>query len=250
MTLVYDKDGIQLYHGNCLEILPAIPQKVNLVLTDPPYGVTVAPWDQVPDLERMWGELERISLTNTAYVFTGSQPFTSKLVLSKLEWFKYELIWEKNQGTNPFVANISPLKAHENILVFCQNGGRTVYNPQMTEGEPFDKSHKVSAFEQNELYNGKKLKWNKNTGTRFPKSVLKFNRVYGKKGHSSQKPLDLMKWLVKTYSHENQIVLDPFCGSATTLVAARDCGRQAIGIEIEQKFIDAAIYRLEHKEGT
>ena len=126
MKPYYQDEYVQIFHGDCREILPELP-KVDLVLTDPPYGMTASAWDIVPDLPALWRDLERISNDDCTYGFCSSQPFTTDLITSKMEWFKYEWIWRKQIPTGAYLAKIRPMKAHENIVIFCK--GNITYNP-------------------------------------------------------------------------------------------------------------------------
>ena len=239
----YDEGGIQIFHGDCREILPHLP-KVDLVLTDPPYGTTACKWDSIIPIEPMWEQLKRIIKPNGAIVMTASQPFTSALVMSNIRWFKYEWIWQKDGGSNFATVKYQPMKEHENILVFGE--GKLTYNQQKQEriGSRKGKTTKtVDSGRENSVYGSQD-----GCGAldvpelRCPSSVQRIQRERGL--HPTQKPVALMEYLIKTYTNEGDTVLDFTMGSGTTLVAAKNLGRKAIGIEIEQKYCDIAVDRL------
>ena len=240
--------NIQLFQGDCLEVMKNIPDKsIDLVLTDPPYGTTACKWDSVIPLEPMWKELKRITKPKSAIVLFGSQPFTSRLVSSNYNMFKHEVIWFKNVPTGMSQSSYAPMKYHENVLVFASGKIRT-FNKQMQEREGVgkdcykyehycgDSNHvkmdKVKKFYDAELVN--------------PSSVVLFNSVPNRKGkvHPTQKPVALMEYLIKTYSNEGDVVLDFTMGSGTTGVACKNLGRGFIGIEKDEKYFNIAKERL------
>ena len=232
--------------GDCLEVMKDIPDNsVDLVLTDPPYGITACEWDTVPDLAKLWEILKRIGKPNCVYVFTASQPFTTDLINSNRKWFKYEWIWDKvNLYTGALNANIMPLKRHENIVVFSDN--LTIYNKQYRRGEPYYRQRK------NQIPSGEVASTKTqsiptiNNGQHNPCSILQVkSNIKTEKGlHPTQKPLELMKYLVLTYSNPGGLILDCFCGSGTTLVAAKDLDRRFIGVELNQGYVDICHKRL------
>jgi len=240
--------NVSIYNGDCLEVMKNIPDKsVDLVLTDPPYGMTACKWDSVIPLEPMWKELKRVTKPNSAIVLFGSQPFTSRLVSSNYNMFKHEVIWFKNVPTGMSQSSYAPMKYHENVLVFAPGKIRT-FNKQMQEREGVgkdcykyehycgDSNHvkmdKVKKFYDSELVN--------------PSSVVLFNSVPNRKGkvHPTQKPVALMEYLIKTYSNEGDVVLDFTMGSGTTGVACKNLGRGFIGIEKDEKYFNIAKERL------
>ena len=233
--------------GDCLEVMPKIEDKsVDMILTDMPYNTTACDWDkEVIPLDKLWEGFKRIIKDNGAIVMTASQPFTSKLVMSNLEMFKYELIWDRNYCGSPGVAKYRPMPTHESILVFCE--GVTTYNPQMLEGKPYKDIRKNAGAElkSNEHKLGYKVHQPvSNKGVRYPKSVL-FIQKHNKKGqHPTQKPVALFEYLIKTYTNEGDTVFDGFAGSGTTGVACQNLNRKFILIEKEQKYIDIIKKRL------
>jgi site-specific DNA-methyltransferase (adenine-specific) len=232
---------VKLYHDNCFNILKTIPNKsVDMILADLPYGTTACKWDSILSLDDLWNEYHRICKDTAAMVFTCAQPFTTILAASNLKYLRYEWIWEKPQGTNPMNAKVMPLKSHENILVFYKK--KPIYNPQMWYSTPYSgfssESKKIG-----EVYGSAKSKHRDNPdGSRYPKTVLKFKQE--KKYHPTQKPVDLMKYLIKTYTDVGHVILDNTMGSGTTGVAAVRCSRDFIGIELEKKYFDIAQKRI------
>jgi len=230
---------IELWKGDCLELLPKIETKsVDLVFADLPYGTTACSWDVIIPFKELWSELLRIGKPRCNYVFTASQPFTSLLVSSNIEMFKYEWIWEKEQATNPMLAKKQIMKVHENILVFYNQQG--YYNPQMTEGKPYsgflDETKKIG-----EVYGGRKSVHKKNNGTRYPKSIQKFSREdRRKKLHPTRKSNSLMDYVLNTYSIEGDLVVDPTMGSGTTGESAKRLSRRFVGIEKDDKYFYTA----------
>lgn len=229
-----------LIFGDCLANLANLKDNsVDLVLTDLPYGTTACQWDSIIPLDKLWKELKRVGKPNANFVFTAQQPFSWKLCSSNPEDFKFELIWQKPNGTNPFQAKHMPMKKHENILVFYRKKG--TYNPQMEEGKPYAWSSKRTKGEAGGL-DGLVDTPIDNKGTRYPGSVLKFKQERGL--HPTQKPVALMEWLIKSFSHEGDTVLDCTMGSGTTGVAALNVGRKFIGIEADLGYFNVAYKRI------
>jgi site-specific DNA-methyltransferase (adenine-specific) len=228
--------------GDCLEILPTLADNfVDMVLVDLPYGTTACKWDSIIPLDKLWEQYNRICKEDGAMVFTAAQPFTTILAASNLENFRYEWIWEKPQGTNPMNSRVMPLKSHENILVFYRK--KCAYNPQMWYSTPY------SGFSSNiskigEVYGSAQSKHRDNPdGSRYPKTVLKFKQEKGL--HPTQKPVELMEYLIKTYTNPGEVVLDNTMGSGTTGVAAIQTNRKFIGIEMDQTYYEIAKKRIE-----
>ncbi len=229
-----------------MRTLPA--GKVDLILCDPPYGTTMMKWDSVIDFQSLWAEYRRVLSPIGCVVMFGSQPFTSALVMSNPAWFKYALVWDKNKCGSPGLANVRPMKTHEDILVFAP--GRTTYNPQMEEGTPYArKSSNPEGYvgkSNNHRYGMKPRTEFTNTGTRFPKSILRISRDFSaqQQVHPTQKPVPLMAWLVRTYSNPGEVVLDSCMGSGSTGVAAIEEGRRFVGIERDAEYFDTAKARI------
>ena len=224
--------------GDCLERMKEIPDgSVDMVLTDPPYGTTACKWDTVIDLPLMWEQLKRVIKPNGAIVLTASQPFTSALVMSNPKMFKYCWVWSKKSASNVLNAKSSPLKTHEDIAVF--GGG---YIPIMTKGQGRWKGGKKSPSE----IDGTSIPNRYWSELYYPKSIVEFsNASHVGKVHPTQKPVALMEYLIRTYSHKEETVLDFTMGSGTTGVACKNLGRNFIGIELDQGYFDIAQQRIE-----
>jgi site-specific DNA-methyltransferase (adenine-specific) len=192
-------------------------------------------------LDKLWEQFNRIIKKNGAIVLTASQPFTTTLAHSNIEHLRYEWIWEKPQGTNPLNAKIMPLKSHENILVFYKN--KPTYNPQIWISTPYSgfKNHDKKI---GEVYGslGSEHRDNPN-GERYPKTVLQFKQEKGL--HPTQKPVELMEYMIKTYTNEGETVLDSTMGSGTTGVACVRTNRNFIGIELDTDYFNIAKDRIE-----
>ena len=235
--------NIQLYQGDCLEVMKNIPDKsVDLVLTDPPYGTTACKWDSVIPLEPMWKELKRIIKKNGAIVLFGAEPFSSTLRISNKD-YKYDWIWEKNTGTNFLHAKRMPIRFTENIHVFIE--GSSWYYPQKTTGHAPTNSG-VGRNTGNVYSGNSKVNYKGGDTTRFPKNIIEFKSVNNyKRVHPTEKPVDLMEYLIKTYSNEGDVVLDFCAGSGTTGVAAKNLNRDFIGIEMDEGYFKVAQERIE-----
>jgi site-specific DNA-methyltransferase (adenine-specific) len=231
---------IDLRLGDCLEILPTLPDKsVDAIITDLPYGTTACSWDVVIPFEPMWKEVKRIC--KGAFVTTASQPFTSLLIMSNLDWFRYCCVWEKTRSTGFLDARKKPMKRHEDIVVFSQN--RHTYNPQTSIAPPerIDKRKTINngMIPEGGVYNNSrafvKIR-NKDNGLRFPTSVFEFANPNNDLDHPTQKPVALYEYLIKTYTNPGDTVLDFCAGSGTTGVAAIRTGRNAILIEKKPEY--------------
>lgn len=218
--------------------------KVDAIITDPPYGTTACKWDSVIPFEDMWDKLHEIKKGRTTPVILfSSQPFTSQLITSNLNMFKYNLIWEKEQGTDFMMAKKKPLKNFEEICVFYEK--QCVYNPQMIQAEREWKKKDTGNTYNEVLGQQEKPYFKKSNGKlRYPTSILRYSRPKQKGVHPTQKPIELMEWLINTYTNENDLILDFTCGSGTTLIAAKKLGRKAIGIELDEKYCEITKDRI------
>lgn len=230
--------------GDCLDAMKNLPDKsVDAIITDLPYGTTYAPWDSVIPLSDLWTEWARILVPAGAIVMTASQPFTSALVMSNPKWFRCEWIWDKVNAANFANAKKQPLKSHESVLVFAER--QTTYNPQKVPGAKNHVQGKstVNASETR-LINGRVE--DDLSGMKYPKSIQTFAKHSSQCGlHPTQKPLELMRYMVRTYTNPGDVVLDPCMGSGTTCLAAKLEGRGYIGIEREPKYFETAKTRIE-----
>jgi len=235
---------IELIQGDCLEKMKDIPDgSIDMILCDLPYGTTKCKWDVVIPFDAMWEQLNRIIKPNGAIVLFGSEPFSSALRMSNIKNYKYDLVWDKNKGAQPQLANIQPMKSHENISIF--GVGRITYNPQKTKGTPYTRDNKQKHNKQS-LSNGLKPVKQVNTGFRFPKTIITFSRDFSAQTrvHPTQKPVALMEYLIKTYTNENETVLDNCMGSGTTGVACKKLNREFIGIEMDPEYFKIAEKRI------
>lgn len=240
----------KVINGDCLEILPTIEDKsIDMILCDLPYGTTSCAWDTIIPFEPLWKEYKRIIKDNGAIVLTASQPFTSALVMSNPKWFRYEWIWHKNMPTGMVLANKMPMKYHENILIFYNK--QPIYNKQLIDREwktqNLNKNLKRRAHPDKHGINDSLGEWKEfNPTKKNPSSVLNFDVPSRAKGtlHPTQKPLELFEYLIKTYTNENELVLDNCLGSGTTAVAAKNTNRNYIGIEINKEYCNIAEERL------
>jgi site-specific DNA-methyltransferase (adenine-specific) len=239
-------ESLWLMYGDCLERMKEIPSgSVDMILTDPPYGTTACKWDSIIPLEPMWEQLKRIIKPNGAIVMTASQPFTSILVCSNLKWFKYDWTWRKPKGTGHLNAKRMPMRDKEDIVVFYNK--QCTYNPQFSKGQPYKdkagKNHQANSS-MTESY-GKYTNYREdNDGKRYPKQILEFGVVERGTVHPTQKPVALMEYLIKTYTNEDETVLDFTFGSGTTGVAAKNLNRKFIGIELDEGYFEIAKGRI------
>jgi len=244
MTPYYDHAGITIYHGDCLEAMPRLEQGIiDMVMTDPPYGTTACSWDSIIPLEPMWANLKRLTKKNAAIVMTASQPFTTTLISSNMKAFKYCWVWEKMAPVGFLNAQVMPLKDHEDVVVFCNNG-QPQYNPQGLKKAHIKSSRKNGKTAQGGTYGTVKDQEYFAAHAEFPRSVLPVARITHDTLHPTQKPVALMSYLIRTYTNEGDLVLDFTMGSGTTLVAAKETGRRAIGVEMSEKYCEIAVKRL------
>ena len=266
----------KVIEGDCLNVMPNIPDKsVDMILCDLPYGTTQNKWDSVIDLDKLWQQYMRIIKDNGAIVLTAQGLFTAKLILSNEDWFKYKIVWIKSKSTNFLNAKKQPLRKHEDICVFYKR--QPTYNPQMTKGESYDKGIRKNQYTGS--YGDFKPRHVQSDGMRYPNDVLfmddnelptedflyvKTAESEGPVYHPTQKPIELGRYLIRTFSNPGDIILDNACGSGSFLVAAAMEDRKYIGIEKNQnamlhkiKAIDyiqvctdrlAAITAKQHKE--
>lgn len=231
-----------IYHLDIFALCAALPDaSVDMILCDLPYGTTACSWDEIIPFEPMWAAFKRVIKPDGAIVLTASQPFTSKLVCSNLEMFRYEWMWDKKLHSNFLNVNRQPLKAHESILVFGVE--KPTYYPILKKGLARKKGggpnrggdvygHVNRAIAINDIY--------------YPKSVIEFsNANQSDKQHPTQKPIALFEYLIKTYTHPGELVFDPCVGSGTTALAAYKTGRHFICGDITREYVDIARERLD-----
>jgi site-specific DNA-methyltransferase (adenine-specific) len=220
---------------------------VDAIITDPPYGTTACKWDSVIDFNLMWEQLNRIIKENGAIVLFGSEPFSSALRMSNIKNFKYDWIWKKNRGSNFATLKYGPFKEHETISVFNKHNYYPIKEERSESGKNrfnYKFKNKTSAINGGNFVNNGDIEYVYSSGKnlRYPSSIQKFNTETGK--HPTQKPVALMEYLIKTYTNENETVLDFTMGSGTTGIACKKTNRNFIGIEMDDKYFEIASKRI------
>lgn len=240
---------MKLINGDTIQEMAKLPdQSIDLILCDPPYGTTIFKWDSIIDFNNLWNEYKRVIKKNGAIVIFGQEPFSSLMRTSNLKDYRYDLIWLKNKPTNFFQLKRRVGKDTENIMVFYQK--QPTYNPQMRKhvGKPVTTKPKAT---HNSATSGKSksiITPYHDNGLRYPSSVLSFAKVpLNKVVHPTQKPVELLEWLIKTYSNEGDVVLDNTMGSGSTGVACVNTNRDFIGIELDENYFNIAKGRIEKK---
>lgn len=234
----------EFWLGDCLELMSAIPDgSVDMVLCDLPYGTTQNKWDTVIPFEPLWKEYWRVCKTNAAVVLTAAQPFTSALVMSQVQHFKYDWIWRKPKGTGHLNAKKMPMRDKEDVLVFYRS--QPTYNPQYGKGEPYgNKAGKIVENGLSDNYGSFGTHREGSDGKRYPKQVLDMPVVERGTIHPTQKPEELWSYLIRTYTNPGDLVLDNCAGSGTTAVAAEQTGRRWLCIEREPAYYYGAVGRV------
>ena len=239
----------QVIHGDCLEVMPTLPDKsIDMILCDLPYGTTACKWDTVIPFEPLWREYKRLIKDKGAIVLTASQPFTSALIMSNPEMFKYDLTWDKKLSSGFLNSKVMPLRKHEDVLIFGK--GRVTYNPQMEmRGKVRKKGITTKSGKHTSNYGKYKSVYTENNEY-YPTSIIVIgntNRVASL--HPTQKPVALFEYLIKTYTNEGETVLDNCAGSGTTAIACLNTNRNYILIEKEKEYIDIINKRIaEHEQ--
>ena len=234
----------KIYNEDCLEGMKNIDsESIDMILCDLPYGTTACKWDVIIPFEKLWEQYKRIIKPNGAIVLTGSQPFTSKLVCSNLDMFRYEWIWNKSKATLFQNCNKMPMKKHENVLVFYQKA--PIYNPQFEKCQPYTRNtnslRKISGFLNNTMITASII----NKETRHPTTVVSFDNGNQNRLHPTQKPVALFEYLIKTYTNEGDLVLDNCMGSGTTAIACMNTTRNFIGFELDKTYYEICLKRIE-----
>ena len=234
---------MKLIHGDCLEVMQSIPDNsIDFCLTDPPYGTTACKWDSVIPFEPMWGKLKRIMKDNGAIALFGSEPFSSALRMSNIKMFKYDWIWHKTRPSNFPLAKKQPMKYFEIVSVFGIKS--PIYHPQMVKGDKIRKKGTNQGYRgfnkglENPIYLDKEYK------DFYPSNIQTFPHHNRGLLHPTQKPVALLEYLIRTYTLENEIVLDFTMGSGSTGVACKNLNRGFIGIEKELKYFEIAQERI------
>lgn len=236
--------GSTFVNADCFDVFPLIADKsVDAIIADLPYGTTQAKWDSVLPLPKLWNEYKRTLKQNGVIILTCQQPFTSVLVCNDLNMFKYSLVWDKTTKTNHLNAKKQPLRRTEDIVVFYEK--QCTYNPQgLIEGSFNNYRPNHFKYKKGEkVYGEQKEHSNTSSFTNYPDNVVCFSNGNHKSQHPTQKPVELMEYLIKTYTNEGDIVLDNTMGSGTTILAAIKNNRIGIGIEKEKQYYDVAVRR-------
>ncbi|WP_413496534.1 DNA-methyltransferase [Carnobacterium maltaromaticum] len=246
----------KIYNEDCLVGMKRIPDKsIDMILCDLPYGTTQNKWDSIIDLDLLWEQYERIIKDNGAIVLTAQAPFNIILGSKKLEWLRYEWVWEKTTATGHLNANKMPMKAHEDVLVFGKQDHEHLlvfynnlpsYNPQKKSGHVRKVSSAKHKINSKVTSNYREFGLTSYDSTeRFPRSVIKFSTDKQKEAfHPTQKPVALFEWLIKTYTNVSDVVLDNCMGSATTAVACMNTDRNFIGFEKEKSYFELGNKRI------
>ena len=241
---------IDLLHGDCLEVMKDIPDKsVDMILCDLPYGITACKWDEIIPFEPLWEQYNRIIKKNGAILLFGTEPFSSKLRMSNIKNYRYDWLWDKVVGSNFINAKKMPLRVFENISVFYKK--QPTYNPQMEERDKSKERPKTNSKAINEITNTRTTGSSTINKKKYPVNKIIFNRLSGelnsscKSLHPTQKPVELLEYLIKTYTNEGETVLDNCMGSGTTGVACVNTNRNFIGIELDDKYFEIAKQRIE-----
>jgi len=233
----------QVYQGDCLEVMPLIPDKsVDMILCDLPYGTTNCKWDVIIPFEPLWAQYKRIIKDNGAIVLFGSEPFSSYLRLSNIKQFKYDWIWDKKKGGNPLLSKVQPIKVHEIISIF--GSGKLLYNPIMIDRDKPKSRGKNKGLKSETTNNS--FTEDKVYTQFYPKSIIEFsNANQANREHPTQKPVELFKYLIRTYTNEGEVILDNCAGSGTTGVVCLETNRKYILIEKEAKYVEIARNRIQ-----
>ena len=238
-----------IYNGDCLEVMKEIEDKsVDSIICDLPYGTTQNKWDTIIPFDKLWEQYKRIIKDNGAIVLFGSEPFSSHLRMSNIKMYKYDWIWIKERGTGFGNAKRQPLRKTENISIFYNN--QCYYNPKLEElNKPYN--HVLPIVDSSNYNGGYKSMRNQKRIVKkythsYPNNVLNFARPYNKNLlHPTQKPVALLEYLIKTYTNENELILDNTMGSGTTCVASINTNRKFIGIEQDEKYFNISKERIE-----
>lgn len=240
---VYDRDGIEVHHGRCEDIMPFLPGTFDAVLADLPYGSTRNDWDREIDPKLLWSCYHQLIGARSPVVLFGSGVFTARTIVSNEREYRYSIIWDKATVTGHLNAKRQPLRSHEDLNVFYR--AQPTYNPQMVHtGRRSHSRGKRRARTVNHWNLFENTPTVEQDGWQYPRSIVTFARPKAGR-HPSQKPVELMEWLIKTYTNPGDVVLDNVAGSGTTLVAARNCGRRAVGIEARDDYCAMIAARLD-----
>lgn len=239
---------MELHNKDCFEAMKNIDDgSIDFILTDPPYGTTTCRWDEIIPMDKMWGELKRIIKKNGCIALFGTEPFSSLLRTSNIKWFKYDWVWQKDKATNHLNAKKMPMRRNELISIFYNK--QCKYNPQLIDKEEKNIRPATVARGQTAVYGAMTKKSTRAIpiNKSYPNETLQFRGCFGDKGksfHPTQKPVDLLEYLIKTYTDEGEVVLDFTMGSGSTGIACINTNRNFIGIEKDSEFFKTAEHRL------
>ena len=243
-----EDERYKLYQGDCLEVMDeliSLGVKFDAIITDPPYGTTSCKWDSVIPFDKIWEKINKLIKTNGAIVLFGNEPFTSKLICSNLKGFKYRWDWNKKIPSGMSYAKYRPMQQTEDICIFTKNGEKTIYNPQMIKRDKPIKSGGTKHSETAPIkYKDKDFK--KTYEYKNPITLIEFDKIRKGSLHPTQKPVELLEYLIKTYTNENEVVLDFTMGSGSTGIACMNTNRRFVGIELEEKYFNIAVERLKN----
>jgi len=242
-----NKEKVCLVNGDCLDVMSNIETKsIDLILCDLPYGVTKNKWDVIISFDGLWEQYNRIIKDNGVIVLFGSQPFTTMLISSNMKYFRYSLVWEKNKFSDFLNAKRKPMKTNEDICIFYKK--QPTYNIQYWYSTPYKRWNTQKAVDKQSNYGIHKENVSKSDGKRLPTTVLKFNRVE-RPSHPTQKPVELLEWLIKSYTNEGENVLDNCMGVGSTGIASKKNNRNFIGIELDETYYNKAVEFIQ-KQGS
>ena len=247
-------ENYKLYLGDCLEVMDRLIEEgvvVDAIICDPPYGTTDCKWDTIIPFDKMWERLNKLIKKNGAIVLFGNEPFTSNLICSNLKGFKYRWDWNKKIPSGIGYAKYRPMQQTEDISVFTKNGEKTIYNPKMIKRDKPIKSGGNNI--RSSIYDGEGFgfkcigdgrEYKKTYEYKNPITLIEFDKIRRGSLHPTQKPTDLLEYLIKTYTNEGELVLDFTMGSGSTGVACLNTNRKFIGIELEENYFNIAINRI------
>ena len=248
---ILENKDYELWNGDCLELMKSIPDKsIDMILCDLPYGNTACKWDSIISFDELWQHYNRIIKDEGVICLFGSEPFSSKLRLSNFEMYKYDWIWKKNKASNFINCKYQPLKSYENICVFSKMActyspkGNMKYFPQGIIVLDKPKKQRRTGKKQGEIYHSNPNVETVQTVSNYPNSIIEFNMEV-KNIHPTQKPVDLLEYLIKTYTQDGEVILDNCMGSGSTGVAALNLHRKFIGMELDEKYFNIAKERIE-----